>query len=211
MKKVIISAAFLTASIITFAQSSSHGLSRNNNEVSPLSVTNFNNPDDAQKAVTEIMNVMGLKQNFILRPANVSNVEAFVSKRKRYILYNPEFIGWINNSTKDKWASVALLAHEIGHHLNGHTLGRGVNSQFELDADEFAGFVMRKLGASLEQSQRVMYYIAKAEKSETHPAREDRMLAIKIGWSKAAVAPATTNSEMAINNHQDSSQNVLSN
>jgi hypothetical protein len=209
MKKTIISAAFLTVSIFTFAQSNSHGPSGNNKEVSHLSITDFSNPEDAQKIVTEIMNVIGLKQNFILKPASVSNVEASVSKRKRYISYNPEFIGWINNSTKDKWASIALLAHEIGHHLNGHTLGSGGNSQFELEADEFAGFILNKLGASLEQSQRVMYYIAKVEKSETHPAREDRMLAIKNGWSKA-VAPAATNSEMAINN-QDSSQNVLSN
>lgn len=210
MKKAIISAAFLTVSIITFAQNNSHGPSGYNKEESHLAVPDFSNPEDAQKIVAEIMNVMGLKQNFILKPANVSNVEASVSKRKRYILYNPEFIGWLNNSTKDKWASVALLAHEIGHHLNGHTLGRGGNSQFELEADEFAGFVLSKLGASLEQSQRVMYYIAKAQKSETHPAREDRMFAIKNGWSKA-VAPAAANSGMAIKNHQDSSQNGVSN
>jgi hypothetical protein len=150
-----------------------------------LTVTDCCKPEDAQKIVTAIMNAVGLKPNFTLRPAKVTNLEAFVSRHKRYILYNPEFISWLNNATKDKWAVIALLAHEIGHHLNGHTLKKRGNSLLELEADEFAGFVLNKLGASLEQSQRVMNYIAKAQQSETHPARKERMLAIKKGWDKA--------------------------
>jgi len=210
MKKATIFAALITASAITFAQSNSaeHSV---NKEVTNSQVIDFGKPEEAQEIVTEIMNVIGLKQNFTLRAAKVSNAEASISRHKRYILYNPEFIGWINNSTKDKWASVALLAHEIGHHLNGHTLRKSGNRlQLELEADEFAGFVLRKMGASLEQSQRVMNYIAKEQKSKTHPARADRMLAIKNGWSKA-VAPSVASTETAINKTQDSPQNTISN
>jgi len=146
-----------------------------------------------RELLAEIMNVTGLAPNFELKEAKVQNVEASVSHRKRYILYNPEYINWINNATDSKWAAIALLAHEIGHHLNGHTIRKsGSRPALELEADEFAGFVLYKLGASLQQSQEVMIYIAKTKASATHPDRYSRMQAIQRGWSKAA------NSEDAI-------------
>jgi hypothetical protein len=139
--------------------------------------------------LAEIMNVVGLQPNFELKQAKVLNIEASVSHRKRYILYNPAYITWINNLTKDKWAAMALLAHEVGHHLNGHTIRRGGSSpRLELEADEFAGFVLHKAGASLAQAQEVMKYIAKTEMSKTHPGRMSRMEAIETGWNKATVA-----------------------
>lgn len=142
---------------------------------------------NTQEMLSEIMNVIGLVPNFELKEANIQNVQASISHRKRYILYNPEYISWINNATNDKWAAFALLAHEIGHHLNGHTIRKsGSRPALELEADEFAGFVLYKLGASLEQAQEVMNFIAKAKASKTHPGRSSRMHAIQSGWNKAA-------------------------
>jgi hypothetical protein len=147
----------------------------------------------AREMLAEIMNIVGLTPNFELKEAKVNNVEASISHRKRYILYNPEFINWITKVTKDKWAAVALLAHEVGHHLNGHTIKRsGSKPKLELEADEFAGFVLFKMGATLEQSQEVMKYIAQTKASKTHPARNSRMLAIQKGWNKAAHPGETT-------------------
>ncbi|MEI9909870.1 MAG: hypothetical protein WDO71_09480 [Bacteroidota bacterium] len=139
------------------------------------------------------MNVTGLQAGFELKEAKVLNVEASISHGRRYILYNPSFIAWINAVTKDKWAAMALLAHEVGHHLNGHTIRkRGSRPQLELEADEFAGFILYKLGSSLEQAQEVMIYVAKTNISKTHPARSSRMLAIQHGWNKAANAEVIT-------------------
>lgn len=141
----------------------------------------------AHEMLTQIMDVIGLLPNFELKEAKVDNVEASISRRKRYILYNPDYITWINSATHDKWAAMALLAHEVGHHLNGHTIRKGGSTpKLELEADEFAGFVLYKLGASLEQSQVVMKYIAKTKASPTHPSRASRMLAIEQGWNRAA-------------------------
>ena len=141
----------------------------------------------ASEMLSEIINVTGLQPNFELKEADVLNIEASISHRKRYILYNPSFINWINDRTKNKWGAMALLAHEVGHHLNGHTIGKsGSTPELELEADEFAGFVLHKLGASLEQSQEVMKYIANTEASKTHPGRSSRLLAIQTGWNKAA-------------------------
>jgi hypothetical protein len=137
----------------------------------------------------QILSITGLKATIQLKAANVLNIEAGVSRGKRYILYNPSFITRLQNLTKDKWAVMALLAHEVGHHLNGHTLRRGGSKPaLELEADEFAGYILGQLGATLQQSQNVMNYIAKDEASSTHPSRSSRMLAIEKGWDKAAVS-----------------------
>ena len=141
-----------------------------------------------QEMLQEIMNATGLQQNFELKQADVLNIEASISHRKRYILYNPAFIATINDLTKNKWAVMALLAHEVGHHLNGHTIRKGESSpELELQADEFAGFILHKLGATLQQSQNVMYYIATEKNSRTHPAKAFRLLAIEKGWNNASV------------------------
>ncbi len=142
-----------------------------------------------EEMLKEIIAITGLQGDFELKQADVLNIEAFISHRKRYILYNPSFINRINSLTRDKWAAMALLAHEIGHHLNGHTIKKGgSNPEVELEADEFAGFILYKLGATLEQSQIVMHYIAKVEPSKTHPAKKSRMQAIEKGWTKAGEA-----------------------
>ena len=149
------------------------------------------------------MQVIGLSPNFELKEAKVDNVEASISRRKRYILYNPDFIKWINGVTHDKWAGMMLLAHEVGHHLNGHTIRKGGSApRLELEADEFAGFVLYKLGASLEQAQEGIKHIAKAKASATHPSRASRMLAIENGWNKASTADTGTAKSNADNEHR---------
>jgi hypothetical protein len=139
-----------------------------------------------KEMLQEIVDVMGLQTNFELKEAEVLNIQASISHRKRMILYNPAYIKWLNLLTRDKWCVTALIAHEVGHHLNGHTIRKGGSSHgVELEADEFAGFVLYKLGATLEDAQKVMNYIAGINASETHPARMDRKQAIQTGWVKA--------------------------
>lgn len=140
----------------------------------------------AETVIKNIMSVIGLKANFELRAANVPNAAAVVLKGKRYILYNPKFMSSINTVSGSDWAAVSILAHEIGHHLNGHTLDNvGSRPQTELDADEFSGFVLNKLGASLTDAQAVMETIASIKGSHTHPPKRDRLVAIATGWTRA--------------------------
>ena len=143
---------------------------------------------DINSLLNEILNVAELKSEFELKQANVLNIEASVSRGKKYILYNPEFVASLNNATRNnKWAVMTLLAHEIGHHMNGHTSRRGGDKlALELQADEFAGSVMQKLGATLQESQNVMFYISRTEDSKTHPSRNSRITAIEKGWINAS-------------------------
>ena len=183
MKQTLLFAVCITVSSLSFAGPSIKNFSLKNNYTD----STLASMPAAPQLLAEILDATGLRSNFELKEAHVLNIEASVSHRKRYILYNPAYINWITNLTKDKWAAIALLAHEVGHHLNGHTIRKGGSSPaLELEADEFAGFILYRLGATLEQSQEVMKYIAKTETSSTHPTRNDRMLAIQTGWKKAA-------------------------
>lgn len=148
---------------------------------------NFYEPDAvAEGVVKNIMSVIGLKANFELRAANVPNAAAVILKSKRYILYNPKFMNEINAATGSDWAAISILAHEIGHHLNGHTLDNvGSRPDTELEADEFSGFVLRRMGASLPDAQAVMGLIASMKGSHSHPAKADRLTYIASGWNNA--------------------------
>ena len=182
MKQAALLAAFIAVVSTGFANSGKNDCPiKNYNDTALMKALNI------QEMLQEIINATGLQQNFELKQADVLNIEASISHRKRYILYNPAFITTIRDLTKNKWAVMALLAHEVGHHLNGHTIRKGGSTpELELQADEFAGFILHKLGATLQQSQNVMYYIAQEKKSRTHPSKDSRLSAIEKGWNNAS-------------------------
>ena len=151
------------------------------------SKVNATDPEDpATKVIKLIMETIGLEASFAVKKADIPNAAAVVYQGKRYILYNPSFIAAMNKAAGTPWAAVAVLAHEIGHHLNGHTLdGKGSVPGLELEADEFSGFVLRKMGASLPEAQLAMRIIADARATKTHPGRDDRLMSIAKGWNDA--------------------------
>lgn len=149
-------------------------------------IRTFASVDEAESIIRSIMNVVGLKPNFEIRAADISNAAAVVYNGERYILYDRAFIQAINNASSTDWAGISILAHEIGHHLNGHTLNRGgSNHADELEADEFSGFVLKKLGANLEEAQAAMYTVSEDYDTATHPERSRRLSAIAQGWKNA--------------------------
>jgi hypothetical protein len=137
--------------------------------------------------IREITDAVGLQPRFELRATDqVDNAAAVVYNGKRYLLYNPEFLAAVNRAGHTDWAGISILAHEMGHHLNGHTLrGGGSQPQDELEADEFSGFVLRRLGASLAQAQAAMATVSPEEGSTTHPGLAPRLAAISRGWHRA--------------------------
>lgn len=154
--------------------------------VSAAPVMGFRSSTEAKEVINSIIDVIGLKSNFEIRSANIPNAAAIVSSGKRYVLYNPQFVAAIDKAAGDKWASIAILAHEIGHHLNGHTLmTSGSQPDLELEADEFSGFILRQMGASLQQAQLAMKVAADVRATRTHPGKDDRLTAIAEGWYKA--------------------------
>jgi len=152
----------------------------------------FSSPADGEKIVASILDAIGIQANFRIEAADVPNVEAKIRHHHRCILYNPAFVNGVNTMTKDKWASIFILAHEVGHHVEGHTLTRVKNKlDVELQADQFAGFVLCKMGATLDEAQLAMHFIASTTASETHPGRDARLAAIAKGWNSAETQSQT--------------------
>lgn len=154
----------------------------------------FRSNDGFERVVKRITGLIGLKPNFILVPCpNIKNCAAMnYEDNLRYIVYDKVFMDEIARSVGTNWTNTMILAHEIGHHLNGHTL-RQVNKEEtrgeELEADEFAGFIMGKLGATLSEAVAAMNGIPHPECDmeyfSDHPCKEKRVGAIKKGWAKA--------------------------
>jgi cell division septation protein DedD len=167
-------------------------------------ITAYDADAATQDIVTKIMAVIGLKPNFELRIANVPNAAAVFIKGKRYLLYNPKFMEQIEGKSGTRWAAISILAHEIGHHLNGHTLDNvGSRPKTELEADEFSGFVLRKMGATLQEAQVVMSIIASLKGSHTHPAKGDRLAFIATGWNNAAPQATTVSASQTSEKQPD--------
>lgn len=161
-------------------------------DINSTALPYFNTPEDAETIVSGIMNAMGLSSDVTVKASGVPNVEATMHHHERYILYNPVFVSQVNSATKSKWANIFILAHELGHHLLGHTANEVKGGpQIELQADQFAGFVLRKMGASLYQAQLAMHFISSTQASKSHPGRADRLASIQKGWNKAAQASST--------------------
>jgi len=146
---------------------------------------------DARDMVGRVMSQIGLPMNLDVRAApDVPNAEALVEtvdgREVRVILYNPDWMDKLRSTLGTDWSSVSILAHEIGHHLAGHLDPRYPNHAAELEADKFSGFILNKLGATVEQAQLAMAMISPEKASETHPGRALRVAEVRRGWTEAA-------------------------
>tara|TARA_B000000475_G_scaffold139648_1_gene112557 strand:- start:1139 stop:3430 length:2292 start_codon:yes stop_codon:yes gene_type:complete len=155
-------------------------------------INSFNSNAEADQALSKILSVVGASKRFVIAPCeNINNALAMIRDGIRYIIYDPAFINSISDDDSDYWANMSILAHEVGHHINGHTLVYGLsateNKIEELEADEFSGFVMAKLGATLEQASNAISAIASSgdDSYSTHPSRERRIRAITKGYNNA--------------------------
>lgn len=154
--------------------------------IKDASVYSFASDNDAEQALTRIMRYTGLPANFTIKAADVPNACAVIYGDKRFILYNQYFMLQIKDIANTDWASLSILAHEIGHHLSGHTLDNvGSRPDKELEADRFSGFILYKMGATLEEARVAMSKLASEQGSSTHPARSARLAAITNGWISA--------------------------
>jgi tetratricopeptide (TPR) repeat protein len=151
----------------------------------------FNSNIEADNALAKILSVVGASKRFVIVPCeSINNALATIDDGIRYILYDPKFLSSISNNTK-YWGNMSILAHEVGHHINGHTLGTSVsaseNQLQELEADEFSGFVMQKLGATLEQATETIAAIAPDgdDTYSSHPKKQRRIIAITKGYNNA--------------------------
>jgi tetratricopeptide (TPR) repeat protein len=171
------------------------------NEINHVKVCNyvqansFSSNEEAEIALELILSTVGAEKRFILRPcSNINNAVALQISGIRYIFYDPDFIK--NLSKGELWIKFFVLAHEVGHHVNGHVVDinsfRANNISLsqrrlqELEADRFAGFILSKLGASLKKTIAAVNRGSNSDDTySTHPNRNKRVLATTQGFNKA--------------------------
>jgi hypothetical protein len=165
---------------------SSSGRRSGNLRIDPDEVDIREPSEAALEIVRQILSYTGLPQSFDVYSANIYNAAAAIVNGKRVILYDPQLITDMENVTGHHWPAVSILAHEIGHHLAGHTLAEEYSKQFELEADYFSGFILNKMGATLSEAQSVMNLLRDHPNMTDHPPQAERLAAIENGWQEAA-------------------------
>tara|TARA_Y100000766_G_scaffold214665_1_gene186376 strand:+ start:231 stop:3035 length:2805 start_codon:yes stop_codon:yes gene_type:complete len=159
------------------------------------------NNDKADPIINQILSQVGGSNRFLqVKECNgINNAIAFLRDDRRYILYDPNFLEEIDNNSKS-WKNLLILAHEIGHHQNFHTMpsvfgslselyleSNNQRKMLEIEADEFAGFILQKLGASKEEAISAMDDLLGnvSKESIRYPGKQLRINAIKKGWENA--------------------------
>ncbi len=146
----------------------------------------------------EICSAMGLAMRFSVFAGDVEAAEARLAGNQRQIIYNEDWLRNLEISSDEQAVPVlVILAHEIGHHLNGHTLdqipsdviapgGPRFRLREELEADTFAGNIVARLN---EPYQLGLPAFASASETATrdHPSREERTNYFIGGWNSAPV------------------------
>ena len=161
------------------------------------SATKFQSVYEAKELVDDMLDKISWDENFTLREQNgIQNAYATISAGRRLIVYDNNFLEDIDAYAKTKWASYSIMAHEMGHHFYNHVVSnRGSTIPSEIEADAFSGFMIQKLGGTLEQAIAAMQAIGTPRASATHPAKADRISAITRGWNvaKNGAGPTTAN------------------
>ena len=154
-----------------------------------LSLGFTSTPIAISNIIDEIVKTAGVAKG-AFELAQCSNINNAIAKiltdeegnEVRYIIYDADWLESFNEEMLNDWSGKFVLAHEIGHHLNGHSLNNGAsNHKYELEADYFAGRALANLGATLDETLAVTETLS-MKATYSHPGRVDRAKQAKAGW-----------------------------
>lgn len=104
-----------------------------------------------------------------------------------FIAFSAAWLKRIYDQTNSRWTLYGIIAHEIGHYaLNHDRTHVSSDHDIELEADRYAGEILAQMGASEDQAQTayksdLMRY---PHNIDTHPPIEQRLVAVREGWTK---------------------------
>lgn len=132
--------------------------------------------DDVTNLLKRIATAVHISNLPQITSGNVPNAAAAIFGRQRVIVYSPAFLAQLRAAAGGtKWAVTFVLAHELGHHIEGHTItGAGSNHQSEFEADAWATHALKNMGASLEETTAAMRAMP-TPASGPHPSSEARV------------------------------------
>lgn len=139
--------------------------------------------------LAKVASAAGMKETPAIFRAPCDAAHAVFIDGQEAIVYNPGFLDEINHRAGTSWAAVSVIAHELGHHYYGHShqtidaVPPEVLREHELDADYFSGYVLARMGASLDDAEAAQETLFQGAQSLTHPDSYRRLDAISAGWN----------------------------
>lgn len=165
-------------------------------ELLPLSVSEGMTVSAEKTLIARIQDYSGVTTKLQVYSGNALNAAAVLypddkdpETLRRAIVFQPYFLSYLEQRTRvagqrSVWAKTSVFAHEVGHHLAGHTLRPENQRHNELQADWYSGFILGKMGAD-EMSAQIVLKTFWFGASRTHPASPDRLAAVTDGWRQA--------------------------
>lgn len=156
---------------------------------------------DKKQRLRELIEERGLRMDRFIAAENPVNVQApwrnnamaFACRDgsgeiKKAIVWDVDFLRRLDSQAGTEWASVAVLGHEIAHHVNSDTVQDRIPApkrrEQELHADKWAGFALAQLGVSRDDAVAVFGLLG--DGGDTHPPARERVEWAREGWDAAA-------------------------
>lgn len=145
---------------------------------------------DVIEKLEQIADIAGFETNFMVYSTKTAGMSVIASineaNNERIIIYNDAYRQKIAASRNLDWTTIFMIAHEVGHHLAGHTLGNDESKrrQEELSADYFAGFIMAHCYAEKSHVLEAINFLEENPTDGIHPPRIERENKILEGWAK---------------------------
>ena len=145
-----------------------------------------------QAIVDQILKSINIPDaNFEIKTCRkINNAAAIIWNGKRVILYDDHYLQSLKGDA-DYWFFLFVFAHEIGHHLNGHTLEEkrsNYESRIdELECDRFAGAIIKHLGGDKKNIKSALNRIPHpTSNNSSHPTFKDRLSSAIEGFNDVA-------------------------
>lgn len=144
------------------------------------------------KLMRQLIHYLGQNQNRFVLSENLgtNNAMAYACRKNsgeivKAVEWDPRFLNYKARESGTPVGAVAILAHEIAHHVNGdtdqdHDLGSVTRKEQELHADYWAGVTLAKIG--YRENETVAVFATLGSGGNTHPPAQLRVRAARAGW-----------------------------
>lgn len=145
-----------------------------------------------QSLVDEMSLALGLARAIWAVPCDAvetiqSTTIGDIARVGQFVVYNRTW--WHEAVGADRSTSVFLVAHEIAHFLNGDTdepRASFPRSQIELDADEFAGCALARMGFTIDSAVDVLNRLRPVTASASYPSATESIKVATSGFNRCA-------------------------
>jgi hypothetical protein len=122
----------------------------------------------------------------MFRNTTASNLMLLRSSEQMKLVYNPAFFTTVYEASGDS-AIMALLAHEVGHAIDGVARAAWMKSSWnsELRADAWAGCALGQMNLSKRSREAALTTLQKYP-SSSHPEWNTRLSVIQVGYTQCS-------------------------